>query len=127
MAGSSATSPLIARFGQFSINAADMVQALNAPLLTSEERGTIREAVAISAAGDDGSRFTADPTALVFGEPNVAVLGLDNLLCITSNAMRAGMSEGVAAIRREIEAAAATGDQKATDALECLDYVQAPH
>jgi len=34
------------------------------------------------------------------------------------------MSEGVVAIRREIEAAASTAEQKALDTLECLDYVQ---
>ena len=34
------------------------------------------------------------------------------------------MAEGVVAIRREIEAAASTGEQTALDTLECLDYVQ---
>ena len=70
------------------------------------------------------SRFTSDPAALVFGQPREAALGIDPFLCVPLNQIRAGMALGVVAIRREIEAAASTGEQKALDTLECLDYVQ---
>ena len=118
---SSGTSPLVARFGDFSINAADVAQALNAPLLSAEERRALYETVDKV---EDGSRFTSDPSALVFGQPREAALGIDPFLCVPPNQIRAGMSEGVAAIRREIEAAASTGEEKGVDTLECLDYVQ---
>jgi hypothetical protein len=113
--------PLVARFGQFSINVADVTKALNAPLLTDHERRILSETVSRVA---DGSRFASDPAALVFGQPREAALGIDPFLCVPPNQIRAGMAEGVVAIRREIEAAASTGEQKALDTLECLDYVQ---
>ena len=130
--------PLVARFGQFSINVADVTKALNAPLLSDHERRILTQTVSRVA---DGSRFASDPAALVFGQPREAALGIDPFLCVPPNQIRAGMSEGVVAIRREIEAAASTGElmaldtldstgklhtgkQKALDTLECLDYVQ---
>ena len=113
--------PLVARFGQFSINVADVTKALNAPLLSDHERRILTETVSRVA---DGSRFASDPAALVFGQPREAALGIDPFLCVPPNQIRAGMAEGVVAIRREIEAAASTGEQKALDTLECLDYVQ---
>ena len=113
--------PLVARFGQFSINVADVTKALNAPLLSDHERRILTETVSRVA---DGSRFASDPAALVFGQPREAALGIDPFLCVPPNQIRAGMSEGVVAIRREIEAAASTEEQKALDTLECLDYVQ---
>jgi hypothetical protein len=113
--------PLVARFGQFSINVADVTKALNAPLLSDHERRILTETVSRVA---DGSRFASDPAALVFGQPREAALGIDPFLCVPPNQIRAGMAEGVVAIRREIEAAAFTGEQKALDTLECLDYVQ---
>ena len=113
--------PLIARFGSFSINIADVTKALNAPLLSDNERRILTETVSRVA---DGSRFTSDPVALVFGQPREAALGIDPFLCVPPNQIRAGMAEGVVAIRREIEAAASTEEQKALDTLECLDYVQ---
>jgi hypothetical protein len=113
--------PLVARFGQFSINVADVTKALNAPLLSDHERRILTETVSRVA---DGSRFTSDPAALVFGQPREAALGIDPFLCVPPNQIRAGMAEGVVAIRREIEAAASTAEQKALDTLECLDYVQ---
>ena len=113
--------PLVARFGQFSINIADVTKALNAPLLSEHERHILNEIVPRVA---DGSRFTSDPAALVFGQPREAALGIDPFLCVPPNQIRAGMADGVVAIRREIEAAASTEEQKALDTLECLDYVQ---
>ena len=113
--------PLVARFGQFSINVADVTKALNAPLLSDHERRILTETVSRVA---DGSRFASDPAALVFGQPREAALGIDPFLCVPPNQIRAGMAEGVVAIRREIEAAASTGEQTALDTLECLDYVQ---
>ena len=113
--------PLVARFGQFSINVADVTKALNAPLLSANERRILTETV--SRVGD-GARFTSDPAALVFGQPREAALGIDPFLCVPPNQIRAGMADGVVAIRREIEAAASTEEQKALDTLECLDYVQ---
>ena len=119
--GGSSPLPLVARFGQFAINAADVGRALNAPLLGDAERRAICETVLAS--GDD-TRFVADPAALVFGQPREAALGVEHFMCVRPNMVRAAMSEGAAAIRREIEAAAASGDQRAVDTLECLDYVQ---
>ena len=119
--------PLVARFGQFSINVADVTKALNAPLLTDHERRILNETVSRVDVGSSGiqmSRFTSDPAALVFGQPREAALGIDPFLCVPPNQIRAGMALGVVAIRREIEAAASTGEQKALDTLECLDYVQ---
>ena len=113
--------PLVARFGQFSINVADVTKALNAALLSDHERRILTETV--SRVGD-GARFTSDPAALVFGQPREAALGIDPFLCVPPNQIRAGMADGVVAIRREIEAAASTGEQTALDTLECLDYVQ---
>ena len=113
--------PLVARFGQFSINVADVTKALNAALLSDHERRILTETV--SRVGD-GARFTSDPAALVFGQPREAALGIDPFLCVPPNQIRAGMAEGVVAIRREIEAAASTGEQTALDTLECLDYIQ---
>jgi hypothetical protein len=113
--------PLIARFGSFSINIEDVTKALNAPLLSDHERRILTETVSRVA---DGSRFASDPAALVFGQPREAALGIDPFLCVPPNQIRAGMALGVVAIRREIEAAASTGEQKALDTLECLDYVQ---
>jgi hypothetical protein len=119
--------PLVARFGQFSINVADVTKALNAPLLTDHERRILNETVSRVDVGSSGIqmfRFTSDPAALVFGQPREAALGIDPFLCAPPNQIRAGMAEGVVAIRREIEAAASTAEQKALDTLECLDYVQ---
>ena len=113
--------PLVARVGQFSINVADVTKALNAALLSDHERRILTETV--SRVGD-GARFTSDPAALVFGQPREAALGIDPFLCVPPNQIRAGMAEGVVAIRREIEAAASTGEQTALDTLECLDYIQ---
>jgi hypothetical protein len=115
-----------------------VTKALNAPLLSDHERRILTQTVSRVA---DGSRFASDPAALVFGQPREAALGIDPFLCVPPNQIRAGMSEGVVAIRREIEAAASTGElmaldtldstgklhtgkQKALDTLECLDYVQ---
>ena len=121
--------PLVARFGQFSINVADVTKALNAPLLSANERQILNETVSlvednIGSSGIQMSRFTSDPAALVFGQPREAALGIDPFLCVPPNQIRAGMAEGVVAIRREIEAAASTGEQTALDTLECLDYIQ---
>jgi hypothetical protein len=119
--------PLVARFGQFSINVADVTKVLNAPLLTDHERRILNETVSRVDVGSSGiqmSRFTSDPAALVFGQPREAALGIDPFLCVPPNQIRAGMAEGVVAIRREIEAAASTGEQTALDTLECLDYIQ---
>ena len=113
--------PLIARFGSFSINIEDVTKALNAPLLSDHERRILTQTVSRVA---DGSRFASDPAALVFGQPREAALGIDPFLCVPPNQIRAGMAEGVVAIRREIEAAASTGELMALDTLECLDYVQ---
>ena len=113
--------PLIARFGSFTINIEDVTKALNAPLLSDHERRILTQTVSRVA---DGSRFASDPAALVFGQPREAALGIDPFLCVPPNQIRAGMAEGVVAIRREIEAAASTAEQKALDTLECLDYVQ---
>jgi hypothetical protein len=112
--------PLVARFGEFSINATDVGRALNQPLLSDAERRLLHEALP----SGDSSRFSADPAAMVFGQPREAALGVEHFMCVSSNTVRAGMSEGVAAIRREIEAAAVGGEQRAVDALECLEYVQ---
>ena len=121
--------PLVARFGQFSINVEDVTKALNAPLLSANERQILNETVSlvednIGSSGIQMSRFTSDPAALVFGQPREAALGIDPFLCVPPNQIRAGMADGVVAIRREIEAAASTGEQTALDTLECLDYIQ---
>jgi hypothetical protein len=118
--------PLVARFGQFSINVADVTKALNAPLLllSDHERRILTETVREESRVEDGSRFTSEPAALVIGQPREAALGIDPFLCVPPNQIRAGMAKGVAAIRREIEAAASTGELMALDTLECLDYVQ---
>ena len=105
--------PLVARFGQFSINVADVTKALNAPLLSDHERRILTETV--SRVGD-GARFTSDPATLVFGQPREAAIGIDPFLCVPANQIRAGMAQGVVAIRKEIEAAAAAAKAAADKA-----------
>ena len=112
--------PLVARFGQFSINVADVTKALNAPLLSDHERRILTETVSRVA---DGSRFASDPAALVFGQPREAALGIDPFLCVPPNQIRAGMALGVVAIRREIEAALATAKEEAVKAKARYAYI----
>ena len=112
--------PLVARFGQFSINVADVTKALNAPLLSDHERRILTQTVSRVA---DGSRFASDPAALVFGQPREAALGIDPFLCVPPNQIRAGMALGVVAIRREIEAALATAKEEAVKAKARYAYI----
>ena len=118
----------VARFGQFTINPEDVAQALNAPLLTDDERRVLQRETSLLANGATdirGTRFVVEPSSLVFGLPREAALGIEHFMCVNASQVRAGMSAGVTAIRREVEAFAAVATtSEAADALECLNYVQ---
>jgi len=63
------------------------------------------------------SRFNAPVEALVFGEPVDAARGIEHYMRVDVSAVRYGLNEGVAAVRREFETAGTEDD------IMCLRYV----
>jgi len=105
--------PLVARFGEFTINADQLTQAFNAPLLTDEEEATLRtvaitDAQSSSAASD---RYSADAAALLLNPPADAARGVAPQLGVTDAQMHERMSRGVQAIEEEIEANGSDDDK----------------
>ena len=94
--------PLVARFGEFSINATDVHRALHAPLLTESEVATLRS-ISLRAADTDVSsaKYTADVADLSLSEPSTAARGIAHLLRVPSLELHARMGRGVAAIEEE--------------------------
>lgn len=60
-------------------------------------------------------RFTAEPRALIFGRPQDAALGVAHYMCVPLNSLP--LSDGVAAIEREVHTHGTPTDQ------ECLHYI----
>ena len=67
--------------------------------------------------GPDGNRFTLELHELVFGQPKEAALGMVQYLCVDRQELAGLQSEGVEALRREVEKYGTQVDK------ECFEYV----
>ena len=91
--------PLLARFGEFTINADQLTQAFSAPLLTDDEVATLRRvALADAQASPSSDKYSADAAALLLSAPADAARGLARQLGVADAALHERMSRGVRAI-----------------------------
>ena len=111
--GYDAPLPLIARLGDFSINAADMQRALHAPLLTAEEVEVLRNLSVLSAerASVMSNKYTSDAADLLLKDPSEAARGIVHQLGLPYLELLARMAKGVEAIKEDM-AASGTADDK---------------
>jgi len=109
--------PLMARFGEYSINAADVQRAIDAPLLTAEEVETLRSISLRAAETATSDKYTADAADLLLSEPTDAARGVASQLGVPYLELLGRMARGVRAIEDEFEAHGTEEDRR------CLHYV----
>ena len=106
--------PLVARFGEFSINAADVDRALNAPLLTGDELKTLQSIAIRKAqlASRTSAKYTADAADLLLSEPGEAARGVAHHLGVPYLELLTRMGRGVQAITDEFESHGTDDDKR---------------
>ena len=111
--------PLVARFGEYSINASDVQQAIDAPLLTMEEVETLRSTSlrAAEAATPTSGKYAANAADLLLSEPTDAARGVASQLGVPYLELLGRMARGVRTIEDEFEAHGTEEDRR------CLHYV----